>query len=83
MIININIPDDQDNRVVQSFAKTFGYEDEILDPNNPNGPVTIPNPQTKRQFFKAKLIEYIKSIVCSYETEQARRNISITNIDIN
>lgn len=66
--ININIPDDKAQWLVQGLATRFGYSDFLPNPDfNPTLPIdastnpdTIPNPQTKVQFAKAMVIEFIK-----------------------
>lgn len=65
MQINLDIPNAVAQRVAEAFAKSYGYSDTIPDPNDPNK--TVPNPQTKAQFVKQKLGEYIREVVKGHE----------------
>lgn len=82
MIITIDIPDGQVNRVADSFASIYGYQNKIPDPNITDIIVYIDNPQTKRQFAKQQIIEFIKRTVASSELEEAKKLITISNIDV-
>ena len=42
----------------------FDYQDEVEDENGD----TIPNPQTKQQFVKDKIIEFVKDKISYYKT---------------
>jgi hypothetical protein len=83
MTITIEIPDGQSGRVVNAFATVFGYRDKIQDPNNIDVITYIDNPQTKRQFAKQQIIEFVKRTVSSYEMEEAKKLISVSEIDAN
>ena len=82
MIITIEIPDEQIDRVADSFASVYGYQNKIPDPNITDGIVYIDNPQTKRQFAKQQIIEFIKRTVLSNELNEARKLITISDIDV-
>lgn len=62
--ITINIPDQVLNRVINGFCERHGYM-----PLLENGE---PNPQTKAQFAKSKIIEYVKRSVIEAEANTAR-----------
>lgn len=67
--INILFPDAQAARVVDAFATAYNYPSTVpgatpLDP-------PVPNPQSKAQFAKAKVIDFIKSVVKGYEATNA------------
>jgi hypothetical protein len=62
MTITINIPDAVSNRVLNGFASAQGYQDTI------DGQ---PNPETKQQFLKRRLIEFIHQAVKFQESEAA------------
>ena len=67
--ITINIPDAIAPRVLNGFATHYGYQPTI------NGE---PNPQTKAQFAKAKLIEIIKAAVRATEVQDASNAAATT-----
>lgn len=83
MIISIEIPDGQINRVTNAFAAVYGYRDKIPDPNTTDVVMYIDNPQTKRQFTKQQIIEFIKRTVSSIELEEAKKSITVSEIDAN
>jgi len=62
-IITITIPDPIANRVLNGFAKRYNYS-----PTLENGD---PNPETKAQFAKRKVIEFIKQAVREAEIQEA------------
>ena len=82
MIVSIDIPDGQVNRVNNAFASIYGYRDKIQDPNVTDVISLIDNPQTKRQFAKQQIVEFIKRTVLSYELDEAKKAISISNVDV-
>ena len=57
------------NRVVEAFAGQHGRPDEIVDPANP--PNKIPNPQSKDDFMREVMIQFIRETVEGYEGESA------------
>lgn len=86
--VNLTIPDAFMTRTVEAFTKTFGYQENIpnpdYDPNefegdgvtpNPNYDPnqTIPNDETEEQFTKKKVGELIKQVVTKYEVGLARQ----------
>ena len=62
-VISIDIPNAALNRVTDAY----GY---IAQMTNAEGEV-IPNPQTRAQFTKAKIIEHIKAVVKDQEVRVA------------
>ena len=60
--LSITIPDSIATRVNNAIATAYGYKETI------DGQ---PNPQTKAQFSKAKVIELIKEIVRAQEAKAA------------
>ena len=64
----LTIPNSQVTRVVNGMAFTHGYK-AVLDNGNPN-------PESKSQFAKRMLREFIKSSVVKAETVQARDSAS-------
>ena len=57
--ITITVPDNQDARIVNAFAAEFGWKQE--------------SGLTKVQFFKRKVIDYIKDIVKKNEAFPAMK----------
>jgi hypothetical protein len=64
--IVITIPDDKVQQVLDILCKIFGYNVEIL---NDDGD-SIPNPQTKSQFVKSIIIDFIKRKIKSYKLNE-------------
>ena len=75
MVISMTIQDAFAARVIDAFAASYSYSATITD-NTTNPPITIPNPQTKAQFAKAKIGEYIKSVVVAYERPEGERRVT-------
>jgi hypothetical protein len=68
--ITINIPDTIANRVLNDFAQRFNYSPTLEDGS--------PNPETKSQFAKRKLIEYIKQACREAEIQNATNTAATT-----
>lgn len=68
--ITINIPDPIANRVIQGFAQRHGYSDTLEDGS--------PNPETRSQFAKRILIQYIKNSVREAEIQTASNTAATT-----
>jgi len=66
--ITINIPVDKEDWVLNGLALRYNYTDNVANPSFNNelpedpitNPTTIPNPETKAQFVKARLIDHMK-----------------------
>jgi len=74
--ITINIPAETTTRVIDGFCYTYGYS-----PILSNG---SPNPETKAQFAKRKVLEYIRNAVRRAEIEQAANaaaGVAATSVD--
>lgn len=63
--ITINIPDAVAPRVINAFAKQYLYS-----PTLPDG--VTPNPETKQEFAKRQVKEFIKRTVRQAEVESAK-----------
>lgn len=76
--IIIDMPNGIANRVFNSFTKRHNYSNKL-----PNGQ---DNPETKEQFTKRKIIEFLKESVREAEVQDAR-NATATqaseNVDAN
>jgi len=64
MTITIGIPDEISSRVLDGFASHHGYRPTIGNEANP---------ETKEQFLKRKVIEFIEQAVRVQESEAAAR----------
>lgn len=86
MEINITIPDTEKTRVVDSFAKVFGYREVVDDPDNIG--MTMANPSSKEDFVKVMMVQFVKDTVAKSEIdvamEVAKNNVltSSSSIDI-
>jgi len=64
-------------RTVAAFTATYGYQPTItdLEGGKPADPESegkeIPNPESEGAFTKRKLVEHVKNVVKSYESQQA------------
>lgn len=80
----INVPDAVLPRVLNGFSTFNNYSPTIPDLTDPLGQRTLPNPETKAQFCKRKIIEYIMESVRTAEvraaSEISARNAS-TSVD--
>ena len=68
--ITITIPDAIASRVMNGFAKRYHYSATLEDGS--------PNPETKAQFAKRRVIEFIKQAVREAEVEDARNDAATT-----
>ena len=65
--ISITIPDDRLQRVLDGFASAMKYPDLVPGADG----MPIPNPETKQQFFRRMLLEYIRTVVRAEERKAA------------
>lgn len=72
--IIITIADSQTARVINALSTQTGYQ-----PFDING---VPNPETRAQFAKRMIINWIKSQVRSQELQDAIKQIPITDTDV-
>lgn len=77
--ISITIPDEHLQRVIDAITGHYGYTDTIPDPGDPEGP-EIANPETKGEFTKRQVAEFIKNNVISWEAKQASEAARLTAI---
>lgn len=75
--VSIDIPNAVTARVMDAFCAAHGYQATVPDPANSDGPY-IPNPQTKPQYVKAHIANYIKQTVAVYEAQQAAAQATAT-----
>jgi hypothetical protein len=79
--ITIDIPDNQISRIL-NIAEKVGYQSKIEVYEEGGGFTLQDNPQTKGDFIKRLMINYIKNLVLNVEREEAQRAISADNLDI-
>lgn len=68
--IVINVPDDKEQRFINAFADVYGWYPEL--------------PETKRQFMKAKIKDFMKQVLFKSEiliTERRAKEALQTDID--
>lgn len=76
--ITVTIPANITPRVIDGFCKRYHYQ-EFLDVEH-----TIPNPETKAQFAKRRVIQFIKDAVREAEAEDAKKvaeDAVVTSVD--
>ncbi len=67
MNITIKIPDEKKNAIVGAFADLYGYAETI---KNEKGE-SIQNPQTKTQFVKKKIRDFIVGVYTGHKVREA------------
>jgi hypothetical protein len=65
-------------RMASAFAKAHNYQDKVVDKDNK----IVDNPQSKADFAKEKVMQYVKDVVRSVEIEEAKKAVSMP-ADIN
>lgn len=70
MKLDISIPTDVEQRVIDAFARRHEYKDEVPDET---GSALIPNPQSRAAFLKEQVIAFILASVEAEEIEAAIR----------
>jgi hypothetical protein len=65
--ITLQYPDAQAQRIVEAFSNTYGWQAQIT---NPDG-TTTNNPETKAQFTKRQIGNFIKQTVMAWEATKA------------
>lgn len=70
--ITIDIPDTALQRVIDGLCKRFNYENALFDGSK----------ETKAEFSKRMIIEFIRSNVIRVEKEEAAKNVSVDAADL-
>ena len=82
--ITFDIPADKKDRIIDGYCGHYGYQETVTDEEGKE----IPNPQTKTQFVKKRMIQSLKDPVITYENKQVREaqtadiKTEVDNIDI-
>ena len=75
MIISINIPDEVKNEVIDAICDEYGYVAETMG---------VKNLETKAQFAKRQIIEFVKNITKTYRVNKAVEEAKqIEQVEIN
>lgn len=75
--IEITIPDQHLSRVTDAFTGSYGYQATLVADPVTGRPLLppIPNPETRTQFTKRKISQYVREVVQSHEREKARSEV--------
>ena len=79
--ISTTIPDEYLPRVIEALAGNYGYETNIKDAEGN----TIPNPETKAQFAKRMMAQWVKQNISAWESNEAAqvaRTAAIANVEL-
>ena len=72
--ITIDVPSSSDlTRVVDAICGTYNYQANI-----PNNGGTVPNPETKNQYSKRMVAEFLKKLTRTWEKQQAEKTAGVT-----
>jgi hypothetical protein len=68
--------------VADAFAAAYGYQDNIPNPNPAAALLTptIPNPETRAQFMRRQIMEFIRNTVKSVEVATAAETARATEL---
>lgn len=81
--ISLTVPAAAVPRVRTAFCATYGYAVNVPNPafdrtkpvDATTNPQTIPNPVTPDEFVRGRLLQFMREIVQSHESDVARRAI--------
>jgi len=77
--ISYTFPDAFAPRIIEAFCVTYGYQQNVLDPDNPGQ--TIPNPETAAEFARRKVAEYTKEVITAYETKKTQQTLATAAVE--
>ena len=78
--LSYTLSDAQAAEVVDALCQRYGYQDTLPDPNNAGQ--TIPNPETRAQFAKRQVAEFIKHEGLAYRRWLAENSASTADVVI-
>lgn len=74
--LSYTLSDAQGAEAIDAFCARYGYTSMVPDPNVQGG--TIPNPETRAQFAKRQVAEWMKSEVLKYRDYVASQSVDKT-----
>lgn len=84
LAISFTVPDAHATQIRNDFCDYHGYKVNIPDPANPGQ--TIPNPQSRTDFIKQKVGEFIKDSVRAFRANadaETARNAALNTVNTN
>lgn len=72
----ITVPDDKVQDLLNAFATQYNYQTTVDDLSGG----TVPNPESKAQFAKNKILKYIKEVYIAAQVQQVEE-VRLTTID--
>ena len=66
--LSFDIPDEHIPVLLDAFAAVYNYQDQIEDPNE-DVVRLIPNPESKQQFAKRRIINFIKNTYTKHKSD--------------
>ncbi len=67
MEITIKVPENMANGVIDAFVKLYSYQETIIDKDEKE----IPNPQSKEQFTKEQVKNFVKEVFVGHQSNGA------------
>jgi hypothetical protein len=81
MILRFNIPDDQVNTVIEAICFVYQYPEFVRNPET--GSIDVPNPETKSQFARRQVVEFMQNAVKEYRRSYYQESMtSSINADV-
>ena len=68
------------SKIIDAFASAYNYKDMIQ--TSPDDPTLIPNPETKQQFARRMVKNYIIDMVRAEDIKTAQMTINILPINL-
>lgn len=78
--LGVTVPDAQATAILDDFVAYHGYQATIKDAEGND----IPNPQTKAQFAKAKVVSFVRESIKSFRANasaNSARDVKIQEVD--
>jgi hypothetical protein len=88
--LEIEVPDEQVDRVYTAFCHCHGWEATIMEVDEATGEESeVPNPQPQTEHFRETIVKILRAAVIDHEVREAVNDARITamaeaqNVDIN
>jgi hypothetical protein len=88
--LELEIPDDQVDRVYNAFCRCHGWEDTITEIDEATGEESeVPNPQPQTEHFRETILRILRAAVIDHEVREAVNDARTTamteaqSVDIN